>query len=243
MFPRQPNQSVIDGLLVLQTLTAAARPIGSRELARQLGLEPTRVNRLAKTLAGLGFLQQAADRKYAVGPGVHVLAAQALHASGLLRAALPALETLHPLGHTVSMGVIWRSQVCYLYHWHPGMSSAEAVGMSDLFPAADSGIGHALLARLAEEEVRLQHPDVPASLLPRLAEVRERGWAFIPRRSEAVVAVALGDVPPAAIALAGPFSKTEAHRLIKPLRVAAAAILDSLNAYQQTIQKKEPPCP
>ncbi|MDD4061887.1 MAG: hypothetical protein PHW08_14465, partial [Kiritimatiellae bacterium] len=82
-----------------------------------------------------------------------------------------------------------------------------------------------------------------ASLLPRLAEVRERGWAFIPRRSEAVVAVALGDVPPAAIALAGAFSKTEAHRLIEPLRVAAAAILDSLNAYQQTIQKKEPPCP
>jgi DNA-binding IclR family transcriptional regulator len=58
MFPAQPNRSLFDGLLVLRLLTAAAEPGGTRQLARDLGLEPTRVNRLAKTLAALGFLSQ-----------------------------------------------------------------------------------------------------------------------------------------------------------------------------------------
>ncbi len=235
MFPQQPNRSLIDGLLVLQTLTVAAKPMGSRQLGRELGLESTRVNRLAKTLAGLGFLQQNADRKYLVGPGVHLLAAQGLHASGLLRAALPELEALQRFRFTVSLGVVWRSQVSYLYHWHPGMTSAEAVGMSDVFPAATSGIGHALLAHLSDEEIRAMHPDFPESVLPQIEKTRERGWAYLCRSKKplsATLSVAVGQFPYAAVSFAGPLDATARDTLIPELIAAAQRIDASQQEYQ-----------
>jgi len=237
MFPQQPNRSLIDGLMVLQTLTVAAKPIGSRMLARELGLEPTRVNRLAKTLEGLGFLQQNADRKYTVGPGVHLLAAQGLHASGLLRAALSELESLHRFGFTVSMGVVWRSRVSYLYHWHPGMKSAEAVGMSDVFPAATSGIGHALLAHLSDAEIRAMHPDFPESALPQIQKTRERGWAYICRSQKplnAALSAAIGKIPYAAISFADKIDVKTRDKLLPALIEAA----ERIDAKQQEYQNR-----
>ena len=231
MFPAQPNRSLIDGLLVLQQLTAAAEPVGTRQLARDLGLDPTRVNRLAKTLAALGFLHQTPDRKYAAGPGVHVLAAQSLHASGLLRAALPVLEDLHDTGFTVAMGVLWRHHVCYLYHGRRGMTAAEAVGTTGLYPAAASGIGHALLAALDDAEVAARCPDAPASLLPSLARARRRGFAYVVRRRqplEATLAVPVGTPPYAALALAGVLDANAATRL-RPRLQAAARLIESTN--------------
>src|SRR5690348_18426155 len=77
----QPNQSLIDGIATLQALATSSEPAGCRELARRLGIDATKVNRLLKTLAYLGIARQTADRKYAPGPGMHVLAAQSLFAS------------------------------------------------------------------------------------------------------------------------------------------------------------------
>src|SRR5687768_12021147 len=77
----QANQSIIDGISVLQALATSEEPVGSRELARRLGLENTRVNRLLKTLAAIGMAEQNVVRKYSPGPGMHVLAAQSLYAS------------------------------------------------------------------------------------------------------------------------------------------------------------------
>ena len=123
-------------------------------MARQLGLEPTRVNRLLKTLAHLGLAEQDAQRRYRPGPAIHVLAAQAMFGSGLLRRAMPVLEGLHALGCTVAMGVLWRDRVCYLYHGGPDTPAAEALGRVGLFPAAASGIGCALLAQQTADDVR-----------------------------------------------------------------------------------------
>lgn len=228
MFPAQPNRSLIDGLLVLQQLTAAAEPVGSRQLARDLGLDPTRVNRLAKTLAALGFLRQTPDRKYVAGPGVHVLAAQSLHASGLLRSALPVLEALHDTGLTVALGVLWRHHVCYLYHGREGMAAAEAVGTTGLYPAAASGIGHVLLAALDESDAAARCPVEAPALLPLLAQYRRQGWAYVARRTnpvEATLAVPVGAPEPyAALALAGPLTKSNAVRLLPRLLDAAQRI-------------------
>src|SRR5687767_1336816 len=119
--PAQPNQSLIDGLTVLQALAVAAGPVGGRALARELNLEPTRVNRLLKTLAFLGMAEQTSDRKYFPGPGMHILAARALYGSGLVTRAMPYLEQLVArYDRVVALGVLWRDQVSYLYHWQPG---------------------------------------------------------------------------------------------------------------------------
>src|SRR5262245_29763060 len=103
MLPAQPNQSLIDGLACLQALASSSEAVGNRELARALGLEPTRVNRLLKTLAHLGLAEQDAQRRYRPGPAIHVLAAQSLFGSKLIRRAIGPLEELHRFGLIVAL--------------------------------------------------------------------------------------------------------------------------------------------
>ncbi|HAU38685.1 MAG TPA: transcriptional regulator [Phycisphaerales bacterium] len=229
MLPAQPNASLMDGVTCLQALATADAPVGVRELARRLGMETTRVNRLLKTLAHIGMARQTAGRKYVPGPGMHVLSAQSLHASGLIRRALPALEALGPLGCTVALGVLWRDSVCYLYHAIPGMPPEAALGRVGVFPAAQSGIGLALLAAMGDDEVRALYAARPPaggieSLLEKLAEVRRDGYAFVQTRHRprtVTLAVGVGDPPYAAVALAGDISARSVPRLAKLLRDAA----------------------
>ena len=223
MMPAQPNQSLIDGLAVLQAIAGRDGAVGGRELARDLGLEPTRTNRLLKTLAALGLALQGEDRRYRPGPGVHVLAAQALHGSGLLRRAVPHLERLHRHGLTVALGVLWREHVSYLYHAQPGMAAADAIGRAGLYPAVESGIGMALLA--AHGDLR-QHP----TRRGQLQRIRRDGYAFVAtqHRGHHSLGVALPDASGAGIALAGRISATRVPALVADLIAAARACAEGV---------------
>lgn len=201
-----------------------------------LGLEPTRVNRLLKTLAFVGLAQQNEQRKYLPGPAIHVLAAQSMRGSGLIRRALEPLESLFDLDLQVAMGVLWDDQVCYLYHHSPGESAGEGLGREPLYPAASSGLGQVLLAEWPEEQVRELYTDehrrrfdpsqqpVPLNgLLKQLAKVREQGYALTLTRESSDVrtlgVVLKGDN--AAIGVAGRFADRDVARIHE--RVAEAA--------------------
>lgn len=233
MLPAQPNQSLIDGLAVLQAVSTSADPVGSRELARRLGLESTRVNRLLKTLAALGLCQQDAAKKYAPGPGLHVLAATALFGSRLLTTAAGPIENLRAQAPTltVALGVRWRREVAYLLFAPPGTPLVAGVGRTALFPAERSSIGRVLLAALPDTEVRsLYTDDTPAlrhALSESLAEVRERGYALV-QGDEQSLAVPLGPdaAPTAALALAGKASARELPDLVRLLKDTARQIHD-----------------
>lgn len=240
--PAQPNQSLIDGLTVLQALAVSREPVGGRALARDLGLEPTRVNRLLKTLAYLGMARQTPSRKYLPGPAMHVLSAQSLFGSGLLRRALPVLEALGRFELVVALGVLWRDHVCYLYHWTPGATHAAALGRLNLYPACQSSIGRMLLATSDEQRVRdichgrdvSPYRDVD-ELLADLRLVRERGSAYAVQSHDplnASVAVPLGTPPYAGIALGG-------H--VTPDRVpeCVAALHDAVEQIEETTATKE----
>ena len=185
--PAQPNQSLIDGLTVLQALAVASGPVGGRALARELHLEPTRVNRLLKTLAYLGMAEQTSDRKYLPGPGMHVLAARSLYGSGLVTRAMPQLEALARYDRVVALGVLWRDQVSYLYHWQPGLTPVQAVGRLNAYPASQSSIGRILLARADETYVRALYADRDIPLFPNgiddllaaLRAERAQDYAFV----------------------------------------------------------------
>ena len=174
--PAQPNHSLISGIACLQTLVSAERPLGSRELARLLGEEPTRVNRLLGTLASLGLAEQAPDRRYRPGPAVHVLAAQSLHGSALLSCALPELRALRQVRDsageplTVALGVLWNLRVSFLVHARPGQPLEEAIGSHEAHPFDNSSIGVVLAA--------YQHGgpggSAPAAAEPALVERLER---------------------------------------------------------------------
>src|SRR3569832_995305 len=124
----QPNQSLIGGITTLQALATSPEPVGCRGLARRLHADPTKLNRLLRTLANLGIARQTANRKYTAGPGMHVLAAQSLFASGLIRRALPELEALRRFGHTVALGVLWGDNVSYLFFVPPGIVALCGLG-------------------------------------------------------------------------------------------------------------------
>jgi DNA-binding IclR family transcriptional regulator len=231
----QPNQSLIDGILTLQALASAPEPVGCRELARQLGANTTRVNRLLKTLAYMGIVRQTSDRKYAPGPGMHVLAAQSLFASGLIRRALPELERLRRFGHTVAMGVLWNDSVSYLFHAPPGIEAARGLGRIGLLPATTSGIGIMLLSQLPDEEVHELYDDreIPMfpngieSLLAKLAVTREQGYARVhvaDDRDHHVVAVATGAPVVAGLAMSGWIPEAATAELVDALRAAALEI-------------------
>jgi len=231
----QPNQSLIDGIITLQALASAPEPVGCRELARQLNANTTRVNRLLKTLAYMGIVRQTSDRKYAPGPGMHVLAAQSLFASGLIRRALPELERLRRFGHTVAMGVLWNDSVSYLFHAPPGIEAARGLGRIGVLPATTSGIGIVLLSQLPEDEVRELYadrdipmfPDGVDSLLVTLAATRTQGYARVhvaDDRDHHIVAVATGEPVVAALAMSGWIPESATAELVDALRAAAAEI-------------------
>jgi DNA-binding IclR family transcriptional regulator len=235
----QANQSIIDGIAVLQALATAEEPVGSRELARRLGLENTRVNRLLKTLASIGMAEQNAVRKYRPGPGMHVLAAQSLYASGLLRNALVTLEKLAYFKLTVALGVLWQNSVSFLYHARPGMSASEGIGRMGLRDATTSGIGMVLLAMQPEEQVvRIyEGKDIPGypkglkSLLRELAAIRKKGYARVEvfpenavRTPSHSIAVPVGNPVNSAIALSGWIPESSVDELVEALQQARQEI-------------------
>lgn len=237
MLPAQPNQSLIDGIGVLQSLCVRKEPVGSRELARRLDLEPTRCNRLLKTLAWLGLVRQLPDRRYLAGPGVHALAAQALYASGLLQATLPRLEPLRRFGGHLALGMLWRDQVTYLYHASPGSDTAAGLARVGSFPATRSSIGLCLLARLDGNGLRERLPRGPLPDFPgglpelrsRLAEVSRAGFACVVTQSgEASIAVPILPTACAGLAVSGVLAEECRPQVREALAEAAAFIAADL---------------
>jgi len=222
--PAQPNQSLAGGLDCLLHLVSAARPVGSRETARALGMDPTRTNRLLGTLAHLGLAQRTPQRKYVVGPGVHTLAAMSLRGSQLLNRALPVIRRLiRDTRLTVALGVLWRRHVCYLYHGGPDRPVEAAIAGHHLYPAQESIIGKILLAHRDKADTQTvfrQTAPTPKpardlrAFLKDLEHTRKRGYAL----SSTSIAVAVGDPPVAGLALAG-------FRRATPKRIAALADL------------------
>lgn len=232
MLPAQPNRSLIDGLACLQHLAARGQAVAGVELARELGLETTRVNRLLRTLAHLGLAEQDAKRRYRPGPAIHVLAAQALFGSGLLRVAMPYLEELRQFKCIVAMGVLWRDKVCYLYHASPWTHASEALGRVGLFPANQSGIGCALLASQDDAQVRQLYKGQASAvdlkaLLANLAEFRRTGLAVVPQQPDPQVisyGIAIGQRFTAAIGLSGRLSPSTQPKALSALQQAADMI-------------------
>lgn len=151
--PSQPILGLIDGMEVLQLLSACDREMSGIEIAQSLNIEKTKVNRILKTLAYQGFASATTGRKYALGPAIHVLSSQMLHGSGLINKSMKFLEELTQLEVVVAMGVLWRDKVAYTYHWKPGITPVEGIGRMGLFPATQSSIGLQLLSQKSNEEI------------------------------------------------------------------------------------------
>ena len=236
----QPNKSVIDGLQTLQALASYGAPIGGRELARHLGLDATRVNRLLKTLTFLGFAHQTPDRKYTTGSAMHVLASQSLFASQVIPKAVPLLETLDKTDLIVAMGVRWRNHVSYIYHAEPGMTGFQALGRFGHRHVTESGIGMALIAHLDDHKIReiYTHQQAPNfntmdELLLEIEKIRKNGYAYYlsnPEFGHHTVAIAIGKNNIFSIGLSGLIPQASLGDTLKELRSVASKIDEALSS-------------
>lgn len=230
----QLNQSLIDGVATLQELALSKEPIGCRELARRLHMDPTRVNRLLITLEHLGIARKTIKRKYTAGSGMHVLAAQSLFASGLINHAIKPLETLQKYRLTIALGMLWRDHVSYLYHAHPGMSSTEAIGRIGLYPASSGGVGLALLSQMSEQTIREtyqyiedipHYPDGIESLLVAVEETKKQGYSYVETDKENyTLAITIGDPVSCAIGVSGWIPKSLVDEILPNLKNVAQQI-------------------
>ncbi len=231
----QPNKSLHDGVIVLQALAAAREPIGCRQLARELNLNVSRINRILKTLTFLGVVRQNQNKKYTSGAGMHVLATQSLFGSGLINQSLEHLEPLHDLGHIVAMGVLWRGQVSYLYHALPGMKANDALGRVGLTPATKSGIGMAILSQYTDDQIEelltdghLQ-PENQSNFNTCISDIRARGYTYYfanPELDHHTIAVPVGIPTFGAIGISGKIALKDSEKIAERLQQAASAISD-----------------
>ncbi|EOC1265136.1 IclR family transcriptional regulator [Cronobacter malonaticus] len=224
----QPNQSLIDGIRCLQYLVSSDRAIGCRELARLMGINTTRVNRLLMTMASIGLTMQDEQRRYLPGPGIHALAAQAIRGSALFSHALPLLERYAPKDVVVALGVLWEDQIIYIYHSTPGTQMSQALAGFRMLPAWQSVIGMSLLAAESDEALEARFtPEQWEQLAPHVAQQREQGLV-VWRHDDGEVSMAkpLG-IHNAAVALAGMWniSNPKLHSRLEQLNELAARLM------------------
>lgn len=240
--PAQPNKSVQGSMECLLYLVSRDHPVGIREMARDIGMDPTRVNRLLGTLAQLGFVERTTDRKYRPGSGVHVFSAMAMQNSPLMKAALPHISLLQEkTGLRVALGVLWRTEVCYLYHGHPGQPIHQGIAGHELYPAEHSSIGLTLLSHWTNQEAldlydhSSREPltdEARERLIDNLSQTRERGYGVEATRGGSI-AVPIGAKPVAGLAIAHltphhPLSDAMIQEALEPLRSTARLIAESL---------------
>lgn len=223
--PAQPNKSLIEGLEVLLALVQRGESVGVRELARELGMTPTRLQRYVATLAHLGFASRGEDRRYGPGPGVHVLSAMSLSASGLAGRALEVLPDLNDLGVIVALGMLWRRTVSYVYFSRPGTPVARSLGNDSGWPAKESVIGMLLLAHAPGSVLESDFAGEAGELAPILSEIRERGYSRLEHaKGEISLAVPVGSPPIAGLAVSGVWCEADVEMMLARLNRAAAGL-------------------
>ncbi|MCP3967352.1 MAG: helix-turn-helix domain-containing protein [Lentisphaerae bacterium] len=221
--PAQKVNGLIDGIAVLQELAMADGPVSNKEIAEKLGVNKVRANRLLKTLAYVGLASIDGARKYSIGPGVHVLAAQSMKASGLFQQALPVLKRLTETGKTVALGVLWKGLVCYIYHNGRGGTEFLAGVDSKVFPAQNSSIGAVLLSRIDEADWPIQ-VDRRSSFYKSAKKAKVTGIAELFFKDHISMAVPTGSAGIAAVAISGVTPDEDIKSYRKMLRIAASEI-------------------
>jgi IclR family pca regulon transcriptional regulator len=246
------SQSLERGLAILSAFASGRTALGISELGRELGLSRSTVHRYVVTLAVLGYLEQdAATRRYRLGPRVLDLGFAAVSSMELRELAAPHLQRLSDdTGHTVNMAILDRTDVLYVERCRSAGHGQREIDLNlhvgSRLPAYCTSMGKVLLAflpaaergaLLARLELVKRGPNTltsRAALVAELRRVRESGiavndgeLAFGLRSIAVPVRARSGDVA-AAINLAVHRSWVSLDDLVKryapPLRATAAEI-------------------
>lgn len=161
------NQSVARALSMLDLLSSSP-PLGIREIARRLELAPSIAQRLARTLANAGYLEQSGETsRYGIGYRAFQVGNAFIGQNSLHSAVMPELHVLADLHINGFLGVHRDHAVVYL----ATVQSNGPIALTHR-PGAQTylhstALGKALLAEMPDQQVRQLLEQMP---LPRLTD-------------------------------------------------------------------------
>jgi IclR family acetate operon transcriptional repressor len=211
---------------LLELIADAGGTVALSELAAAAGLPLPTIHRLLRTLVGLGYARQLANRRYALGPRLVRLGEVANRQFGHM--AAPQLkELVERLGETANLATIDGDRVVYVSQSPSPHAMRMFTEVGRRVHMHCSGVGKAILAQFDDDEVRgiMTRAGMPhitenthttiASLLDDLAVIRERGYAIDEGEQELGVrcyAMAVPEMPVAtAVSVSGPYTRVDAE--------------------------------
>jgi IclR family pca regulon transcriptional regulator len=205
------SQSLERGLAILSSFSETRPLLGIADLARDVGLNKSTAHRYIATLTMLGYLQQdAATRKYRLGPRVVDLGFTAINSMEITAIAAPHLQALsNETGHTVSMALLDGTDIVYIQRRRSVREGQFGIDLNlhvgSRLPAYCTAMGKVLLANVP--------PDTLGALLgridlarrgPRTITAREALMAELRRVRQTGMAVADEELVPGLRSLAIP---------------------------------------
>lgn len=144
----RPIQSLDRGLLLLEAVAAAARPLSLAELTPVLGLDRSSVFRLANTLRLRGFLVQLPETKqYALGSTIWRLFSRMAFGNTLVELARECVNSLAAqTGETTHLAIRVNREAVLIDHRLTKRAVGVASGAGRCVPLHCTGVGKALLA-------------------------------------------------------------------------------------------------
>jgi IclR family acetate operon transcriptional repressor len=209
---------------LLELIADAGGSVALSELAASAELPLPTIHRLLRTLVGLGYARQLANRRYALGPRLVRLGEVANRQFGHM--AAPQLKQLvERLGETANLATIDGDRVVYVSQSPSPHAMRMFTEVGRRVHMHCSGVGKAILAQLDDDEVRgiLTRSGMPqitenthttvGALLDELAVIRERGYAIDDGEQELGVrcyAMAVPNMPVAtAVSVSGPDTRVD----------------------------------
>jgi IclR family pca regulon transcriptional regulator len=254
------SQSLERGLAILSAFRSGRPLLGVSELGRDIGLSRSTTHRYVATLASLGYLQQdAATKKYRLGPRVLDLGFSAINSMELREVAAPHLRELSDAtGYTVNMAILDGLDIVYVERSRSARAGQREIDLNlhvgSRLPAYCTSLGKVMLAFLDEatQQATLARIDFArrgpntltsrAAFLLELKRVREDGFAINNEelayglRSIAAPILSRDAVAVAAINLAVHSSMVSMEDLVarlSPTLRAAAADISARLGYRQ----------
>jgi DNA-binding IclR family transcriptional regulator len=185
------NQSVSRALKILNLLAERQEPLGVREMARQLRVSPSIAQRLVRTLANAGFVEQTSTTlRYIIGYKAFQVGNAFVEQNTLHSAVLPELYVLADQYINGFLAVHRDLSVVYLATVQSNGPIAIKHRPGSQTHLHTTALGKVLLAEMPDNEVRAllsRHPLQKltpktkvsiAQLLTELHEVRRLGYAI-----------------------------------------------------------------
>jgi len=234
-------QSVARAFNLLDELDAAGGVLGVSELADRAALPPSSIHRLLGALVEAGYVRQLPDRRYCLGTRLVRLGGTANSLLGVR--ARPSLARLAAqLGESVNLALLDGGRVEYVMQVAGSHSMRMFTQVGRRVPVHCTGVGKALLSRLADDEVvrlldeqgmeRVTGTTItePGVMLDELGRVRERGYATDEGEMEEGVRCVAVPVPAAtllAVSVSAPAGRLDSERepqVARALRSVAAEL-------------------